>query len=279
MKILTNRTLPTDAKLEHFFESLPGRFDIEGELLYDGRNTIKRFDVKGLGSVVVKCFHRPALPQRFVYTFFRKSKAQRSFLHAEQLIARGFYTPQNIACIETKKLLLSHCYYVSRPLPADFKELRTGLPVYDDDPIPVDGNLADAFAQWATRLHEQGILHGDLNSTNVLWRAKVPLLQEGVGEVSHAVATAYDFCLIDLNRMRIYPPGKVPTMAECMENLTRFTGRMDVFSRVAHSYCRCRSLDETAMTQRMIAVKQSHDKRWRQRKSFTGWLKRLVRIH
>ena len=83
---------PASDRLRSFAEHLPELFENGGEVLHTGRNTIKAFDVGGGYRVAVKRFRRPNLFQAFVYTFFRRSKARRSYEHAVRLRALGIDT-------------------------------------------------------------------------------------------------------------------------------------------------------------------------------------------
>ena len=84
---------PASDRLRSFAEHLPELFENGGEVLHTGRNTIKAFDVGGGYRVAVKRFRRPNLFQAFVYTFFRRSKARRSYEHAVRLRALGIARP------------------------------------------------------------------------------------------------------------------------------------------------------------------------------------------
>ena len=94
--------------------SIPDRFEAEGTLLYEGRNTIKRFDDGGV-PYVVKRFRRPMFVQRVVYTFFRPGKARRAYHYGLRLQQLGFATPESIAYLETRSGgLLDQSYYICR---------------------------------------------------------------------------------------------------------------------------------------------------------------------
>ena len=81
-----------DEKYQHLKDAiarLPQRMDEgEGEVVYDSRNRVVRFDVYGL-SLMVKRFKRVNAVQQVVYTFFRKTKAERAFLFASEFLKRG----------------------------------------------------------------------------------------------------------------------------------------------------------------------------------------------
>lgn len=74
MRVIVN---PKYAHLQKEIEEIPRSFQKERDVVYDGRNVLKRI---GLGSidVVVKSFKKPHIINRVVYSFFRQSKAERS---------------------------------------------------------------------------------------------------------------------------------------------------------------------------------------------------------
>ena len=65
---------PFIARLPHLLDE--GR----GELVYDGRNQVARFREQGL-VMMVKRFKRVNFIQQIVYSFFRKTKAERAYSH------------------------------------------------------------------------------------------------------------------------------------------------------------------------------------------------------
>ena len=238
---------------------IPMRFEREGVMLYDKRNVIKSFCLKAdenrTMEVVVKRYKRLFLFQRLIYTFFRKSKAQRAFVNAGELRRRGFDTPREVACLEEfRGGLLQFGYYVTcRTSDSAIRECLVDRPEFDR-------GIAEAFAAFVAQLHEHGILHHDLNPTNVLYR--------------HNADGTVHFSLIDINRMTFYPDGKSIDVHTCFDNLTRFTGRMDLYEYVLRSYIDYRGWNKNLLEQ-AINIKQHHDRAWRRRKDLLGILKRL----
>lgn len=97
-----------------FMEQLPQRFDEEGNIVYSARNIIKSFNLDDKSLIIVKKFHSLHLPQRIIYSFFRKSKAERAFRNAMVLCQRGISTPCNIAYLELwENGLFKYGYYVT----------------------------------------------------------------------------------------------------------------------------------------------------------------------
>lgn len=182
-----------------FIKQLPQSFEQEGELLYDSRNKVKRYRVNGK-DMVVKRYKRPNIIQRIVYTFFKKSKTERAYLFAGMLRKKGFDTPHEVAYIERKKNgLFLDGYFVS--LNCSHPPLSELLRKQNFDRHP-----ADALAAYMVELHKKGVLHGDLNLTNILYHTD----KEG----------QYKFTLIDTNRSKFKP---TPDKQECLENLKRLT--------------------------------------------------------
>lgn len=76
MKIVIH---PDFMQTADFIKQLPQHFAQEGELLYEGRNEVRRYRVKN-EWLVVKKYKQPNIIQRIVYTFFKKSKTERAYL-------------------------------------------------------------------------------------------------------------------------------------------------------------------------------------------------------
>jgi len=241
-----------EVSVKMFTDFIIKTFDTSGKTLYDKRNIIKSFvpdDTNNLHKeLIVKRFKCPNLFQRIVYTFFRSSKAERAFYNAKELRGRGVKTPREIAYIEQfKSGMLKYGYFISE---ADYSH-----PVTEElvDKQEFNKVMADCFAAFAAELHLKGVLHQDLNRTNVLFQPT----SDG----------RYTFSLIDNNRMKFVPEGETVPLNTCLENLTRFTFRMDLFEYVIREYLCVRSLPETLLKQ-AIAVKLRYNRARTRRKRF-----------
>lgn len=63
----------------------------------------------------MKKYKRPGFFNRLVYTFLRKSKAQRAYEHAQQLRALGIDSPEPLAWAENRRHgVLEDAYFVCR---------------------------------------------------------------------------------------------------------------------------------------------------------------------
>ena len=240
----SNRTLKTvvaDDFKSHadFISALPGAFaDGQGEIIYDQRNQIRRFT--DLGQVFVVKRYKPVNAlQRVVYTFFRKTKAARAYLFAQEFRRRGIDTPREVAYIETGggRLFLTG-YFVSLEAPGT--ETHLLLREVKD----FSHELADAVARQILTMHSHGVLHGDLNLSNFL-------CTEEDGQ--------YHFTMIDINRSH-FTDG-MPDDEACLQNMVRTTHRRDLYEYLVRSYARLRQWDEQQTADRALRLLEKFENR------------------
>ena len=82
---------PKYTHLQKQIEEIPKFFADEGKVVYDGRNILKRISLDNV-DVVVKSFKKPHIINRVVYSYFRQSKAARSYIYSMELQKHGFNT-------------------------------------------------------------------------------------------------------------------------------------------------------------------------------------------
>lgn len=252
IKITISPDYKKNEVVNDFVCELAHTFEKEGTILYNERNIIKSYVLDNtdipLNKVVVKRYKSPNLIQRIAYSFFRSSKAERAFNNATELRKREIDTPKEIAHIEQwKNGLFLYGYYISDS--DDAPPIREKLIELED----FDQTMARDFAAFVVKLHEKGILHHDLNSTNVLY---------------HPYEGRYKFSVIDINRMDFYSGGNLISKKKRFENLTRFTGRMDLFEFVLRHYAQERGWNVEETVKAAIKQKNRHDEQWRKRKTF-----------
>jgi len=159
-------------------------FDAHTEILGDAeRNVIKIVAIEGK-KFTIKSFKTPNIINQIAYRFFRKSKAQRSYIYANRLLDLGINTPFPAAYrLETTPFLFKKSYYISELIDCDltYRELTT------DFSIPDHENILRAFTRYTYKLHENQVNFLDHSPGNTL----VKRVEEG-----------YEFYLVDLNRMK-----------------------------------------------------------------------------
>lgn len=234
--------------------SLPERIAKgEGSLLYNGRNKVWLFDHDDK-KYVVKRFHDLGILKGIIYTFFRKNKARRAYDNGLLLLKEGVKNPAPIALLEEKRHgLYKTLYYICAY--TDWQAIRK--PLTED--VPFNRQMTIEYAQFVASLHEKGIIHRDLNNTNVLYNLS--------GE-------HYEFMLIDINRMSFTEDGIAAPLKDCLENLTLFANRGDMFDLFAAEYVKARGWDAARVTE-IFEAKATHDRHWQRKKR----IKRLFSHH
>lgn len=157
-----------------------------GDLIVQGaRNTIKS-NFLGNEKVNIKFFQKPGLFKSIIYSFFRSTKAKRSFDYANYLLENDIATPFPIAYIEQKNSfgLLQDCYYISQQIDYDFtiRELIHN-PLFSERNI-----ILEQFTAFTYKMHEARVNFLDHSPGNTL------IVKKSEGQ--------FDFYLIDLNRMK-----------------------------------------------------------------------------
>ena len=251
--------LLSDNTLSDFVTRLDDVFQSEGETIFNGsRNVIKRFRLScadaSCRDIVVKKFGRKDIFHQFVYSFFRRSKAERAFRNGLKLVENGCVTPCPIAFVERRCCLwLESCYYVTSYTGAT----SIGQFFVGD----FDRQMARTFAQFMARLHSVGIVHHDLNGSNVL------------------VERTGDDCVIsviDINRMTSKPPQKL-TLADCKDDYVRWGSSEDsVYPFVMREYALARGFNVDDFMAAVMRMKSQHDRSWQCRKRISRFFKHLV---
>ena len=220
MRVIVN---PKYTHLQKQIEEIPKFFADEGKVVYDGRNILKRISLDNV-DVVVKSFKKPHIINRVVYSYFRQSKAARSYIYSMELQKHGFNTPEPIAMIEQfQKGLLTNSYYV-----CCYDNGETVRYLMDGK---VEGNEDKllAFARYTFALHQAGILHLDYSPGNIL------IHQNGANE--------YSFSLVDVNRMQLLP--EIDCDKVC-RNMCRLCISREVLAYIMTEYASLRGWDVAA---------------------------------
>jgi hypothetical protein len=193
-------------------------FFTEGNLIVKGtRNTIKS-NFLGDEEVNIKFFQKPGIFKSIIYSFFRSTKAKRSFDYANYLIDNNILTPFPIAYIENRNGfgLLKDSYYICRQIDYDFtiRELIHN-PLFPDRNI-----ILEQFAAFTFKMHQAKVNFLDHSPGNTL------VVKKDSGQ--------YDFYLIDLNRMNF----KDLSIEERMDNFKKMWLSKTMVKVVAKAYAK-----------------------------------------
>ena len=226
---------PNFAFLKSFVASLPDAFDSFGEVIYKGRNTLRRGNIEGV-DFAVKAFKPPHIINRVAYTFFRPSKAERSYRYSYVLLEKGISTPQPVAFLEEiRGGFLYRSYYVSL-----FSDYPRNLREFWVEPeIGNRASILTDYARFTTEMHNAGVLHLDYSSMNILFDCD---------------GTETRFHVIDINRMRF---GKV-SEEEGYRNFSRLWLPEHTYNHIAEAYAEARGYDKKRAVERVRYYKDKY---------------------
>ena len=188
-------------------------FNNQGLLIKDSRNTVKVFKIDDL-YINIKQFKRPNFINRLVYSFFRSTKASRSFLYANKLLDYNILTPDPIACVENSKyFILDDSFYVCKNIDYDF-DIKY---VFENKQLKSRDKLIRKFVLFTHKLHEKGVVFLDHSTSNTIIKK---------------VGNDYKLFLIDLNRMKF----KKMTFEDRLKNFRRLNLSDNSIKKVSHFY-------------------------------------------
>ncbi len=178
-----------DSKYENsfkdFFLNIQTFFSKNDTTIHKARNELKIISHADIDTVV-KAFKVPNIINRIVYSFFRASKAKKSYEYSLKI---GRFTPNPIGYIEFfDTCLLSQSYFVSEKFDYDFTIREPLL----DDNFPAKEEILKAFARFTYELHENNIFHKDYSPGNILIKKE---------------DNEFIFKIVDINRMQFFELG------------------------------------------------------------------------
>ena len=219
------------------------------EVVQSGRNVLKKVEFERR-TCVVKAFRVPSFPQDYIYGLFAKSKAQKSYSHAQKLLDLGFQTPAPVGYFEyCSGGRLEASYYV-----CEYAEgVRTLFDIYHER-MDLERDLMQDFMAYSQALHVKGILHRDFNLKNIL----VSTME---GE--------HKFSLVDINRITWYD--KLP-LEKAMKSLSRLPFEAELRSSMLAHYAQLAGVDvsrcETLLNQSIGKTQRYFRNKRRLRKVF-----------
>ncbi len=165
--------------MKDFLNNIRDYFNNSHESIHKARNEIKVITYHDK-SYVVKSFKVLNILRRAYYTYFRDSKAKKSYDNSVRLKE---FTPLPVGYKEFfKNGLLYDSYFVSEEFKYDFT-IRE--PLLDED-FPDKERIFKEFALFTFKLHKNGILHKDYSPGNILIKKE---------------DENYIFKVVDVNRM------------------------------------------------------------------------------
>ena len=217
-------------KYMEIVEQIRSYFADTQELIWDKRNKIKILDFN-TERITIKSFKIPHMINRIAYTFFRDSKAKKSYLHSLKI---ADFVPQAIGYATFKKYGLHYdSYFLSAHYAYDF----TIREVLTQSDFPDREIIFDAFAAFTYALHEAQAEHLDYSPGNIL----IKKLSDG-----------YEFKTIDVNRMKF----RALSAEERVSNFSKLWADDSDLQLIIHYYAKYAKIDEKIAQN--IALKALH---------------------
>ena len=167
---------------KNFLLDIHNIFEKDNDTIHKARNELKIIQHANVDTVV-KSFKVPNIINKIAYTYFRDSKAKKSY---DNSIKIGSFTPEPIGYIEFyEDRLLNKSYFISEEFKYDFTIREPLL----DASFKDKENIFKAFAQFTLELHNNNIFHNDYSPGNIL----IKIVQGN-----------YIFKIVDINRMKFF---------------------------------------------------------------------------
>ena len=227
---------PECSDCEPLVLNIAKEFVQSNDVLQEARNVIKKVSFLGK-DYVVKSFKKPNFFNQLLYTYFRSSKALRSYEYSLKIAQ---FVPKGIAYVECyEKGYISESFFISECFDYDFtiREVLTNPDFEDRSAIYTE------FAKFAYELHEQGVLHRVFSPGNILIKRS---------------ATGYIFNIIDINRMDF----KALSLKERMRNFSMLWASDADLAFIAKQYAQFSGLN-TEGCQRLAQSFNHSNKRFK----------------
>ena len=230
--------------LKDFLINIKQNFNNSKSSIHKARNEIKVINCKDQ-DLVVKSFKIPNFINKIVYTFFKDSKAKKSYDNSVKIIE---FVPKPIGYIEYKSFGLIHdSYFVSE----NFKyDLTIREPLLDLN-YEKKKQIFKEFARFTFNMHEKGIYHLDYSPGNILIKQK---------------DSTYIFKVVDINRMKF----KTLSLRERLLNFSKLWAKDEDLKIIVREYAKIINEDEEKCIKLALEFSQKHKNRKNFKKRLRG---------
>jgi len=213
--------------------NIQNHFQNSSNSIHKARNELKTITF-GTLNTVVKSFKVPNIINKIVYTFFRDSKAKKSYEYSLRI---GDFTPEPLGYIEFYKHgLLDESYFIAQEFAYDFTIREPLL----DKNFPNREEIFKAFAHFTLKLHNNNIFHNDYSPGNILIKKE---------------KDTYIFKIVDINRMKFIPLSQ----EQRAENFSKLWASDDILTLIASEYAKNFQVDNTFI-QKVLFYSNKHKK-------------------
>ncbi|MGD9554546.1 MAG: lipopolysaccharide kinase InaA family protein [Arcobacteraceae bacterium] len=229
---------------EPFVKDIQTYFKQNHQTIHKARNELKVIDFNHT-QVVVKSFKIPHFINRVVYTFFKDSKARKSYEYALKI---GKFTPNPIAYVEFFSLgLLAQSYFIAQKFDYDFTIREPLL----DNEFKDKEAILKAFAQFTYELHAANIFHHDYSPGNIL------IKKEGEN---------YIFKIVDINRMQFFSL----TLEQRLKNFAKLWAKDEDLIIIVQEYASLIHKDEKKCVKMALDFSHKHKAKINLKKRLKG---------
>lgn len=215
-----------------FLENIKEHFATSKNSIHKARNEIKVINHKGV-DLVVKSFKIPNFLNRVIYTFFRSSKAKKSYDYAIKIAS---FTPKPIGYIEFyENTLLANSYFVSEKFDYSFTIREPLLDVNFSN----KEKIFKAFAKFTFELHEAGIFHFDYSPGNILIKKE---------------NDNFIFKIVDINRMKFFDL----ELNDRLKNFSKLWAKDEDLEVIIKEYARLLQKDEKELVSKALDFSHKH---------------------
>jgi serine/threonine protein kinase len=219
-------------KFESFLCNIKQFFKENSNTIHKARNEIKVIEHENQ-KLVVKSFKIPHFINKIVYTFFKKSKAQKSYEYALKIKE---FTPKPIGFIEFYKMgLLNESYFISEKFEYDFTIREPLL----DMNFPNKNEILKAFANFTFNLHQAGIFHFDYSPGNILIKKE---------------NDDFIFKIVDINRMKFFDL----ELDDRLKNFSKLWAKDEDLELVIKEYAKLLQEDEKELVSKALDFSHKH---------------------
>lgn len=216
-------------RFKNFVLNIQEYFKNNDNSIHKARNELKIISYKDV-QTIVKSFKVPNTLRRVFYTYFRDSKAKKSYDYSIRI---GAFTPEPIGYIEFyEDNLLADSYFLAEKFDYDFTIKE---PIVDRN-FPNREEIFTQLAHFTYELHQNNILHKDYSPGNILIKKE---------------ANQYRFKIVDINRMEF----KELDLDERLKNFSKLWMLDDDIKIIAKEYAKLAKEDENTCVN--LSVKYS----------------------
>ena len=221
-----------DKKYNELLTKIRKYFNLSDKSIHKARNEIKviSFEKK---EFAVKSFKVPHIINKIVYSFFKDSKAKKSYENSIKIIE---FVPNPIGYIEFRKFgLISDSYFISENFNYDFTIRKPLLAKsYQDKEL-----IFKAFANFTYQLHEKSIYHLDYSPGNILIKKQ---------------DNSFIFKIVDINRMEF----KNLSLEERLKNFAKLWAKDEDLKIIIKEYSKLIKEDEVKCLEIALKYSQLH---------------------